>query len=45
MWKLIDANVRNARFVLNMVLLAGLIYAMVVTLKTGETPYINFYGD
>lgn len=32
MWKLIDANIRNARYMLNALLLFGLLYAMVANL-------------
>ena len=32
MWKLINTNVKAARFMLNGVLLAGLLYALVATL-------------
>lgn len=32
MWKLIDANVRYARYMLNVVLLFGILYAVVAEL-------------
>lgn len=32
MWKLINANVKAARYVLNTVLLTGLLYAIIATL-------------
>lgn len=44
MRKLIDANVQNARYLLNMILLAGLIYALAGAFKLGEIPYMNFSG-
>lgn len=32
MWKLIDANIRAARYMLNMVLLFGILYALITSL-------------